>query len=73
MAEVVNSPERLAPAQAAKISVDEVKPFHPDPLVVSPVSDEGVDAAVKSIREDIGRPIYLDVQVCDEASRYRLR
>lgn len=63
MAEVINSPERSAPAQAAKISVDEIKPYNPDPVVVSPVSDEGVDQAVKSIREDIGRPIYLDVQV----------
>lgn len=64
MAEVVETPERAAPAQSAKISVDEIKPFNPDPLVVSPINDEGVDAAVQSLREDIGRPIYLDVQVC---------
>lgn len=64
MAEVVDSPERTAPGQGAKISVDEVKPYSSDPVVVSPITEEGVDAAVKSIREDVGRPIYLDVQVC---------
>lgn len=63
MAEVINSPERNAPSQGTKISVDEIKPFSPDPVVVSPISPEGVDDAVKAIREDIGRPIYLDVQV----------
>lgn len=69
MAEVVDSPERTAPGQGAKISVDEIKPYNPDPVVVSPINDEGVDAAVKSIREDIGRPIYLDVQVCPHSKR----
>lgn len=70
MAEVLNSPERSAPAQGKKISVDEIKPFSPEPVVVSPISPEGVDDAVKSIREDIGRPIYLDVQVGRTRSSY---
>jgi hypothetical protein len=63
MAEVVNSPERGAHKQSTKIGIDEVKPFNADPLVLSPVTETGVDDAVKALREDIGRPIYLDVQV----------
>lgn len=63
MAEVVNTPEQTAVSKAPKISVDEIKPFHPDPVVVSPVKAGAVDEAVKALREDIGRPIYLDMQV----------
>lgn len=39
-----------------------VKPYRPEPVVLSPVKEGIVDEAVKALREDIGRPIYLDMQ-----------
>ena len=43
-------------------SLDTVKPYRPDPIILHPIKEGTVDEAVKSLREDIGRPIYLDMQ-----------
>lgn len=67
MAEVVNSPETGSPSKSAKISVDEIKPRNTEPVVVSPIKEGAVDEAVDALRENIGRPIYLDMQVCRQA------
>lgn len=54
MATVVDSVQQTKVPQA--------KPFRPDPLVLSPVKAGAVEEAVDALREDIGRPIYLDMQ-----------
>lgn len=63
MATVVNSPEQRAPRSTSdKIRVDELNTARPEPVVLHPIKEGAVDEAVKSLREDIGRPIYLDMQ-----------
>lgn len=60
---MVNSPEQdVARSTSNKIGLDDLRDRRPDPVVLSPVSDSAVDEAVASLREDIGRPIYLDMQ-----------
>jgi len=61
MATVVDGGVKTA-ATGGTNPLENVQPFKPDPLVLSPVKEGAVDEAVEALREDIGRPIYLDMQ-----------
>ena len=59
LATVVDDPSQRS---GPKGPVPHVQPMKPEPLVLSPVKDGAVDEAVDALRQDIGRPIYLDMQ-----------
>lgn len=63
MATVVDGGVKTAATGGNSNPLENVQPYKPDPLVLSPVKEGAVDEAVEALREDIGRPIYLDMQV----------
>jgi cysteine desulfurase len=65
MATVVNPPGQQPASSgsgSSKIGLEDLKQGRPEPLVLHPVDEAVVDTAVSKLREDIGRPIYLDMQ-----------